>query len=205
MKTLFLQTDTTGAYLFREPVEDPRQPHLARLAWVEADTNGPSVAWCRLVRPRAGWAYEPDAVAANGITREEATNIGTDLRVVMGSLVQVLANVDRVVAFNADFHRKVLEHAAFECGLNWEYLFTEVPVLCAMRESTDIVRKPRMQPGGGYAWPKFREAFEFFSDDDLPGLDDDPIDRGIALAIGVQTIYDGIEEYRLAQRSAPHE
>lgn len=196
-RTLFIHLETTGRYLFREPVTEPNQPHLARLALISAtDDDRPARTWCRLIKPEPGWRYEPGAITAHGITPEAAQRTGVALKSVMTAFVGELETVDRVVAFNSDFSRKVLERSAHECGLNWEYLFSETPVLCAMRLATDIVQIPRMEPGGGYNWPKFREAYCFFSgEDDLPPLDLSPERRGIALAECVQTIWQGIEMF----------
>ena len=193
MKTLYLQTDTTGAFLFREAVIHVDQPHLARLAWCLADGDQPvSSVWCNLIRPQEDWDYEPDAIVAHGIPLERAEKDGIGLRPAMLAFVGALDTVERVVAFNSDFHTKVMQRSAFEVGLNWQQLFHAKTIDCAMRGSTDIVRKPRMQPGGGYSWPKLAEAYRFFTKRDLPSLDLDPIERGIALTGCVHAIDRGI-------------
>lgn len=201
-RTMSLQTDTTGAWNWRGSIADADQPHMVRLAWV-IDEDGEIVQeWCKLIRPKTHWEFEPDAMIANGISREIAETIGVPLNYVMAGFVADLDTVDRVVAFNADFHTKVLQRSAIEVGLNGAHLFNEHPVACAMRRATDIVQKPRMQPGGGYSWPKLVEAYAFFGGDDLPSLDMDPIERGIAMARCVHVIDQGILD---SQRSVSHE
>lgn len=197
MKTLYFQTDTTDRYQFRQPIEDDSQPHLVRLAWIVADDSFRALrSWSRLITPRPDWEYADDAVVGHGVTREAAEATGQRLESAMATFVAELERVDRVCAFNADFHRKVAEHAAFESGRDWVDMFANTPVSCAMRESTDIVRKPRMAPGGGYSWPKLKEAFEFFHGDDLPPLDMAPEQRGLALATCVLLIDRGIHDYQ---------
>jgi DNA polymerase III subunit alpha len=193
--TMYVQTDTTGAFLFRETVTHVDQPHLVRLAWVIADDAEITSAWCRLVKPRNDWTYEDDAVVANGITPEHALAHGMPLEYVMARFVGVLDGVERIVAFNADFHTKVLQRSVFECGLHWRPLFQNKTVACAMRRATDIVKKPRMAPGGGYSWPKLWEAYEYFTGEELPPLDLDPVERGLTLARCIYAIDRGIIDY----------
>lgn len=191
-KTLYPHVETTGRYLFRETPEHVDQPHLARLAWVIADESHIISQASMLIRPGPGYVYEDDAVVSHGITPELAQKRGVALQAAMARFVGALEGVTRVCAFNMDFVEKVLDRSAFEAGLNWEHLFAEHTMACSMRRATDIVQKPRMQPGGGYLWPKFGEAYRFFTDEDLPSLDLDPIERGRALARAVCAIDHGI-------------
>lgn len=202
MRTLYFQTDTTGRYLFREPVTHEEQPHLMRLAWVIAEDDRIVHEWCRLVQPRNGWIIDDDAVTAHGITPEAAQAEGAPLDYVMSRFIAALDGVGRACAYNSDFHVKVLQRSAYECGLNWQHLFNEHTVACAMRRATDIVKKPRMAPGGGYSWAKLAEAYGFFTDKDLPPLDMDATERGCALARCVYAIDQGI---LATQREVPHE
>lgn len=199
MRTLYFQTDTSDRYNFREPIVYNGQPHLVRLAWVTADEDfRPLRSWSRLIMPRAGWSFAPDAVVGHGVTPEAAMQRGVRLELAMATFRSALKEADQVAAFNYDFHRKVMEHAAYEVGGDWEYLFTDTPGICCMRESTDLVRKPRMAPGGGFSWPKLKESFAFFHGDDLPSMDMDPEERGLALATCVMLIHRGICDYQRA-------
>jgi hypothetical protein len=200
MKTIYLQLETTGRYLFREPVDSIDQPHLARLAWVITDRDGHvTTQFCKLIKPPASWVYEDGAIAAHGITPAMATAMGEPQGHVVNALVGALEGVERVCAFNVDFVRKAIEHAAWENGLNWEYMFTEHIMDCAMRRATDIVQIPRMTPGAGptnYAWPKFAEAYAFFSGEEMPPLTMNPVLRGVALCRCVMVIDQGIQQHR---------
>jgi hypothetical protein len=202
-KTLYCQTDTTGRFLFREQITYTGQPHLVRLACVIADEKEIIGEWCYLIRPRGSWVFEDDAVVAHGVSPETAQRLGVPQAQAVGRLIGWLDDVDRVCAFNLDFHSKVLQRAAFECQLHWQHLFHDKVMACAMRRATDIVRIPRMAPGGGFSWPKLRDAYEFFSDgEELPPPDLDPIERGIALARCVYLIDRGIIDH---QHGAAHE
>lgn len=81
MKILFFDTETTGLPLFREPSEDPRQPHIVQIAAMLIDglPSGPVVLgqMNRLVQPE-GWAWSEDdeAFKTHGITVERAMDEG---------------------------------------------------------------------------------------------------------------------------------
>jgi hypothetical protein len=196
MKTLYAQTDTTGRFNFREPITYTEQPNMVRLACVIAEDAEIIGSWCVLIRPNNTWVVEDDAVVAHGVTLEDGLERGVPVEQAMARFVGWLDDVGRVCAFNVDFHRKVLERAAFQSRLGWAHLFDGKTMACAMRRATDIVRIPRMAPGGGLSWPKLRDAYEFFSDgEELPSPDLDPIERGIALARCVYLIDRGIIEY----------
>lgn len=202
-KTLYVQTDTTGRYLFRQQPDDPNQPHLIRLAMLVANDDRLVSRWCGVVRPTtADWRLEPDATIAHGVTPEYAQQHGLPLSYVVGRFMAALESVDRVCAFNADFHQKVLQRSAYECHIDWQTLFSDKQIACAMRNATDIVRKPRVAPGGGYSWPKLWEAYEFFTGEELPPVDIDPVERGATLVEAVYKIDEGIRSH---QRSVAHE
>jgi len=195
MRTLVVDTALTGRYNYRELPDDPCQPHMLRLGWVETDNDQITGSGCWIVKPRPDWVLEPDAIVAHGIVPDYAEQHGDDLKVVMARFVSLLENADTVVGFNFDHQQKVLQRSAAECGLAWQHLFNSHRPYCAMRNATDIVRKERMAPGGGFAWPKFGEAYWFFANEELPSLDMDPKERGIALARAVWAIYQGILEH----------
>jgi hypothetical protein len=158
--------------------------------------------WCHLIRPLNNWIWDDDAVVFHGITPELAQAKGVPQAQAVGRLIGWMDDLDRVCGFNWDFVGKVLQHSAFECGLGWQHLFDGKTAACAMRRATDIVQKPRMEPGGGYSWPKFSEAYWFFAGEELPDIDMDPIDRGIALAKAVYAIDRGIID---TQKGVNHE
>lgn len=189
-RTLYIDTAVHGRWLYREGNTDARQPHLVRLAVLHVDDGVETHAWCRLIRPKPGWLFEVEAVVANGISERLAAVDGIEIEEAVGFLHPLLAGADEVVAYNLDFHRRVLERSYYDVKRempppNW----TEV---CAMRECTAVVKKPRTQPGGGYAWPKQAEAFAFFSGGrELPAVNTDPLERGLALVRSVRMINEG--------------
>lgn len=191
--TLYIDTAVGGQWQYRAPNTDASQPHLIRLALLLVGDQTHEIALCRLVWPAPGWEVTPRASEMNGITRERAADDGFPLSDVMVNLEALIARADRVVAYNMDFHWRVLERSSAESGID---LPASAERICAMRECTSVVKKPRNQPGGGFAWPKQAEAYQFFTGLELPPLNIDPVERGLALVRGVRAIHEGTLEHR---------
>lgn len=194
-RTLYVDTATSDQWLYREPSTDPRQPHMTRLAMMlvagDAIAGDQSVEYCHLIMPNVHWVFGDFAVQANGVSRERALADGIALEAAMMELDALAHRADRLVAFNLDFHRRVLERSAGEANVN---LFLPPDQVCAMRASTSIVRKPRPS-GAGFAWPKQNEAYMFFTGHVLIPPSADPIERGLALVRAVRAIDEGIAEH----------
>lgn len=74
---LFYDTETSGLPLFKEPSEDPRQPHIVQLGalLVDLDTDKTLASMDVIVRPN-GWTIPTDVAAIHGITTEMAMDLG---------------------------------------------------------------------------------------------------------------------------------
>ena len=72
---IFYDTETSGLPLFKEPSEDPRQPHIVQLAacLVDLDTGQTVSSMDVIVRPN-GWTIPDNVAAIHGITTERAMN-----------------------------------------------------------------------------------------------------------------------------------
>lgn len=70
---LFYDSETTGFPLFKEPSDDPRQPHLVQLGaiLVDVDTREELEVVDLIIRP-ADWTIPDEAAAVHGITTERA-------------------------------------------------------------------------------------------------------------------------------------
>ena len=188
MITLFIACETTGAWQWRLPDNDPAQPHVVRVAAILEDTDGTvRTERCRLVQPRADWVFEEGAVKAHGIDAETALDAGFPREQVAAELGEMIWPASRMVGFGADFQARVTRRMLAD--------FTAVTLtpsmFCCMRESREMVKKPRMQPGGGYAIPTFAETYRHIAAADLP-TSDDPIEAGLLKVRAVRAIYDGL-------------
>jgi hypothetical protein len=199
-RTLVFDTATTGRWKFRLDDLDPTQPHIARLAYIVMDNGELLADESMLVVPEPGWVYETEAIAQHNITPELATENGINLRVAWLTFADQLRKAEVLVAFNSDFHLRVLERTCRD-ATGEELLADEHQLIeCAMRQATDIVCKPR--PGtDGYSWPKMTEAYHHFSGMELPKTLD-PIEQGYLQANAVLDIWRGILDVHPALISA---
>jgi hypothetical protein len=202
MRRLYVDTATTGRMLYRESNADPRQPHMARLAVLATAEGMRPTGICRLIKPEPGWEWEAGAEAAHGITRADAEARGVPLGEAMDTLLRALQDTDELVAFNWEFHRRVLMRSMIDLS---SYL--EIPLatrqICAMRAVTPVIKKPReadpatKKPVPCYASTKLVEAYAYFSgSEELPPIDADPIDIGKALVNATRVIHEGTVAHR---------
>jgi hypothetical protein len=205
MRRLYVDTATTGLTLYRESDADPRQPHIGRLAILATAEGMRPTGICRLIKPEPGWEWEAGAGAGHGITRTDAEARGVPLGEAMDTLLRALQGTDELVAFNWEFHRRLLMRSMVDLG---SYL--EIPPttrqICAMRAATPVIKKPKevdpatRKPVPGYEWPKLAEAYAYFSGgEELPPIDADPIATGKALVNATRVIHEGTVAHRDGQ------
>lgn len=188
-RLLIFDTATTGRWRFNVSDDSSIQPHLVRLAYLVTDNGEMMLDESQLIRPLDGWFYEPGAIAQHGVTPELATERGISPAEAWSQFSSQMAQADLIVAFNTDFHLRVIERTCQEVtGQPLRALNAKIE--CAMRVATPFVRKPR---GGthGYAWPKMWEAYEFFTGNPLPKTLD-PIDQGHLQTNATLDIWRGI-------------
>jgi hypothetical protein len=190
-RTLYIDTATTGRFLYREPHKDPRQPHMCRLAMLHTQGDDQDELWVHLVRPLPGWRFDFEAIAGHNITREDAMQRGTSIIDAMQSFHRLLRQSDEIVAFNWDFHHRALAKTAVDLG-DTLVLPKSLKQADAMRAATPLMRK--LVPGRtDYSWPKHAEALRYFgAGAELPPIDIDPVERGRAMVESVRTIHQGI-------------
>lgn len=202
---LYIDTALTGRPHYREPDEAAIQPHLARIALLlVSDHDEEIVCYSRIIVPKTSWTYEPDAVAAHGISRPLAADLGVTLEDAMTRFLDLRDKAEVLCAYNWDHHRRCLRRASFDLEMD----DLELPrsgdpeAFCAMRRATPIVRVPRRQPGGGWAWPRMPVAYSYFTGGAPPAAAADPVQEGARLVRAVREIHDGIlaaeAEYRVA-------
>ncbi|MBX3603229.1 MAG: 3'-5' exonuclease [Rubrivivax sp.] len=111
---LFYDAETTGLPLFHEPSEDPRQPHMVQLGacLVDLDTWKTLATLDVIVRPD-GWTIPDDVAAINGITTEQAMDLGVSESMALGMLLELWnENAPRLrVAHNEGFDARIVRIA----------------------------------------------------------------------------------------------
>ena len=192
MRALFLAAESTGMWKFKDEPHADTQPHLVRAAYIADDGQGNRAeAMCWLVWPEPHWQFEPGAVTSHAIDRKVAADDGFPLKTVLADVGAEIRRADTLVLYSAPFWLKMLERAFVEAGEPWQ----EPPVFDAMAEARDIVKAPRMSPGGGYNLPRFEAAYTHFIGQPLT-LNVDAIEAGRRKVRALAAIYDGIRRVR---------
>ncbi|WP_050466335.1 3'-5' exonuclease [Herbaspirillum chlorophenolicum] len=168
---LFYDTETTGLPLFREPSEDPRQPHIFQLAadLVDIDTRKTIASMSQLIKP-TGWIIPPDVEALTGVSTERAAMFGQPVDDVLDMFFGMwsMATNGRI-AHNEQFDARLVRIAAMR-HRNTEFAdyWKAGEAFCTCTASTAIVNlppSPAMVKAGrnNPKQPKLAEAYEFFT------------------------------------------
>lgn len=156
MKTLVLDTETTGFPFKETPLQDEKQPHLVQLATLLAEgeeilEEWSTIVFCPIMMPKR-------AFDVHGISTEISRRDGVSLRDAVDLFRHRLKIADRVVAHGTSFDIKMLRIAYARLGLDEAELFFR-PRFCTMQTATPILQLPSPR-GRGFKWPTLQEAYK---------------------------------------------
>lgn len=204
MRALFYDTETTGLPLFREPSEDPRQPHIVQLAasMVDLDTRAVLASIDLIVRPN-GWEIPAEVAAIHGITTERALDEGVDEKLALNIFHQLWERCGTRVAHNEDFDARIiriglLRHIVPAMGESLADAWKAAPSECTVKLSTGIMQLPpteKMKAAGRFhhKTPNLAEAYRFFTGRELENAHSARADVDACLAV-YWAIKDGVRE-----------
>jgi DNA polymerase III subunit epsilon len=174
---LFFDTETTGLPLWRDPSDDPRQPHLVQLAALLCGDDGQiAEEYSTIVNPGPGVRFEPEAVAAHGITPERAAAEGCEPKVALASFFEMVRQAELIVGHNVSFDVRIIRIASARLYTRkWE---PTVPTFCTMKRSTNICRIPHanQRHPNDWKWPRLEECIRHFFGESLEGAHDALVD-----------------------------
>jgi DNA polymerase-3 subunit alpha/DNA polymerase-3 subunit epsilon len=160
-KLLFFDCETTGLprvrYFSPEVAED--WPHLVQLAWARYDRRGKAEdARCHIIRPE-GFRIPAEATRIHGITHAQAVRAGRDLGQVLDEFLEAATTPETtLIAHNLSYDTGVIGAELVRLRRPLEFL--EMPGICTMKGTTDLVQLAR--PGGaGYKWPTLEELHRY--------------------------------------------
>lgn len=140
---LFYDTETTGLPLWKDPSEDPRQPHIVQLAaaLVDMDTRATIASMDVIVKPD-GWTIPDDVAALHGITTEHALQVGIDESLAVDMLLALWEGRPRI-AHNESFDARIVRIALARHGYDstmeaWKAATAE----CTQTLATPILKLP---------------------------------------------------------------
>ena len=165
MIALFFDTETTGLPLWKEPSDDPNQPHVVDLSCELWDVPGVQMIERYDAIVNIGVPIPEDMTAIHGITDEMAA-AGEAPGDVLTEFMRLVAASDLLVGHNVSFDIRMMRiMAARHTGEKWEPL---QPSFCTMRKSTNLVKaiKPTAKRPDDWKWPTLTEAMRHFFDED---------------------------------------
>jgi DNA polymerase III subunit epsilon len=168
---LFYDTETTGLPLFKEPSEDPRQPHIVSLAadLIDLDTWR-TYARLDLVCKPDGWEIPDEVAAIHGYTTERAAAVGISEAVALAALYNLIRRAELRVGHSEDF-----DHRIVRIGMK-RFCYSEEVIeavkgmdsYCTMRNARDHCQIPG-RAKGTFKNPKLSEAYEILCGKKLIG------------------------------------
>jgi len=179
---LFFDTETTGFYQDRLPVDHPDQPYIVQLAaQLCEDTGEPIAGFSLVVDPGIsdGVNIPERAAAVHGITNERATQLGVSAEFALSAFTHLYQRADLICAHNIKFDRGVIEAAI---SRHYKKVMPlRKPLFCTMEAATPIINLPPTERMKAVGFdkpkpPKLEECIRHFFNENLDGAHDAMID-----------------------------
>ena len=155
---LFFDCETTGLPRIRyfSPEVAEEWPRIVQIAWARYDVRGQGKgAESRIVKPD-GFSIPPDSTRIHGISDAHARRVGRDLGEVLDEFLEAAGQPGlTLVAHNLDYDFGVVGSELVRTRRSLSFL--EIPGICTMKSTTDLVRLPRPGGGFGHKWPTLEE------------------------------------------------
>ncbi|MBA4306447.1 MAG: 3'-5' exonuclease [Sphingopyxis sp.] len=165
MNILIFDTETTVLPNWKEPSDDPAQPHIVDLAADLCNSDGEIIASVDSILNNK--IIIPDDMAAiHGITTEIAERDGVAPSEAIDNFMNLVSQADLIVGHNVSFDVRMMRIMVAKVhGEKWD---NPLPTFCTMRKSTNICKilsnKPRHPED--WKWPTLTEAVRHFFDEE---------------------------------------
>lgn len=181
MTVLFFDTETTGFYQDKLPVDHPEQPYIVQLAAQLCEDDGSPIAgFSFIVDPGIGTISIPARASdVHGITDEIAAQYGVSPESALSSFTHLYQRADLVCAHNIKFDRGVIEAAI---SRHYKRVMPLRKTLyCTMEAASPVINLPptdRMRAAGitKPKPPKLEECIKHFFNEELDGAHDAMVD-----------------------------
>lgn len=181
MTILFFDTETTGFFQDRLPIDHPDQPYIVQLAAQLCHDNGnPIAGFSIIVNPGIGSVSIPARAAeVHGITEDVAVQFGVSSEFALSAFTHLYQRADLVCAHNIKFDRGVIEAA-----ISRHYrkvMPLRKPLFCTMEAAAPIINLPPTERMRAVGFdkpkpPKLEECIRHFFNEDLDGAHDAMVD-----------------------------
>ncbi|QXG34004.1 3'-5' exonuclease [Pseudomonas viridiflava] len=171
-----LDTETTGFPLFRDPSDDPRQPHLVDICALLYTPQGELVdSFEAMVRPD-GWVIPDDVAKIHGITTEMALEQGIPEVEALGGFLRIYMQAGLRVAHNIGFDDRIMRIAIKRyIGQTAADAYKAEPGYCTAMKSKPICQLPPTEKmkatnfKNSFKTPTVAEALMHFTGEELVG------------------------------------
>ena len=143
----FFDTETTGLP-YGKPLDNPDYPWPVEVAGILATPGGETVSSFRMVVRPDGWVIPAAVVKIHNIDTSYAQKFGTDLGRVLTVTAVFVEQARRIIGWNVQFDRSMIESAALRLKL--PNPLKDVPVKDAMQETSRFLNLGRMSMSKAY-------------------------------------------------------
>lgn len=179
---LFFDTETTGFFQDRLPIDHQEQPYIVQLAAELTDDDGePISGFSFIVDPGiSNGVFIPDRASdVHGITNERAVQFGVSADFALSAFTHLYQRADIVCAHNIKFDRGVMEAAiARHYG---KVMPLRKTLFCTMEAASPVINLPPTERmlAAGFTKPKppkLEECIRHFFNEELDGAHDAMVD-----------------------------
>lgn len=169
-------TETTGLPLFRDPSDDPRQPHIVDVCALLYTPQGDLVdSFEAMVRPD-GWEIPNDVAVIHGITTEIALEHGIPEAEAVNGFMSIWRQAGLRVAHNVSFDDRIMRIGLMRfLGEEVANAYRDGEKFCTCSSTTNIVKCPPTEKmiaagrGKQFKQPSVAEALKYFTGEELVG------------------------------------
>lgn len=166
MTELFIDTETTGFFHGRLPLDHDDQPHIVEIAMLMIH-DGQRVAQASLV-VECPIEVPEQAFAIHGISQDITKAAGVRPIEAISLVEGLCRSADRIIAHNADFDRKMLEIALTRHGHPIPWIDDQDRWFCTMKAAAPLCKMPlksnqiraEFRKTGLFKMPRLGEALE---------------------------------------------
>lgn len=169
---LIFDTETTGLINYQASPSHSSQPHIVQLGAILEDDNGEIKAQIDLLIKPDGWTVPPEAAAVHHISTEDCEKYGVPISSALSVFFNMKKQASIVIGHNVDYDYRMINSEVARLGK--PFFLDDIPKICTMKSSTDLVRIPKAR--GGFKWPKLSETYKFFFNEELQNAHNATVD-----------------------------
>jgi DNA polymerase-3 subunit epsilon len=176
---LFFDTETTGFFDDRLPVDHEAQPYIVQLAAQLCEEDGSPVGGFSFIVSNPGISIPERAAAVHGITDEKAVQFGVSAEFALSAFTHLYQRADLVCAHNIKFDKGVIETAI--ARYYGKTMPLRKPLFCTMEAASPIIKLPPTEKMRAAGFdkpkpPKLEECIQHFFNEKLDGAHDAMVD-----------------------------